>query len=99
MDPKQITKQVENNEVFLLDVREDSEWNTGHIPDAKHIPLGNINKETVSGLPKDIPIYIYCRSGGRAGVAESYLQDLGYSNAENIGGILEWQAMGGKLAV
>lgn len=97
IDPSVISKQVENNEITLLDVREDSEWNEGHIKGAKHIALGNLNIETVKDLPKDIPIYIYCRSGRRAGEAEIKLKELGFNNAEKLGGIIEWQEKGGNL--
>lgn len=97
MNPRQIKDQVENNEVILLDVREDNEWNEGHIAGAKHIPLNKINEETTKEFSKDRPIYTYCRSGGRAGKAESILRDLGFSKAENIGGIIDWQSAGGEL--
>ena len=97
MNPEVINKQVENNEIILLDVREDSEWNEGHIKGAQHIALGNLNTETIKDLPKDIPIYTYCRSGRRAGEAEIKLKELGLNNAEKLGGIIEWQEKGGIL--
>ncbi len=97
MNPEVISKQVENNEIVLLDVREDSEWNEGHIKGSQHIAIGNLNTETVKDLPKDIPIYIYCHSGRRAGEAEIKLKELGFNNAEKLGGIIEWQEKGGTL--
>jgi rhodanese-related sulfurtransferase len=97
MNPEQIKKQVENNEIVLLDVREQHEWDLGHIAGAKLISLGNINAETTKDLPKDMPIYVYCRSGSRAGQAVTALKQLGFSNAINIGGIIHWQEEGGEL--
>lgn len=97
MIPEVINKQVANNEIVLLDVRDDSEWDAGHIAGAKHLALNNINSETTKELPKDIPIYTYCRAGVRAGEAELKLQTLGFSKAENIGGIIHWQERGGSL--
>ncbi|KKP24584.1 MAG: Sulfurtransferase [Candidatus Nomurabacteria bacterium GW2011_GWE1_32_28] len=97
MNPEVINKQVENNEIVLLDVREDSEWNEGHIKGAQHIALGNLNTETIKDLPKNIPIYIYCRSGRRAGEAEIKLKELNFNNVEKLGGIIEWQEKGGAL--
>ncbi len=97
MNPEQIKKQVENNEIFLLDVREQHEWDLGHIAGAKLISLGNINTETTKDLPKDIPIYVYCRSGSRAGQAVTVLKQLGFSNVLNIGGTIHWQEKGGEL--
>lgn len=97
MNPEQILEQIKNNEIILLDVREKYEWDEGHILGAKHIPLGDLNAESTKDLPKDLPVYIYCRSGGRAGVAESALQDFGFEKAKNIGGIIHWQNAGGEL--
>lgn len=97
MNPQKILEQVKNKEIILLDVREDNEWEAGHIAGAEHLPLGKINDLTTRDFKKDTPIYIYCRSGGRAGVAESILQDLGFTNVKNLGGIIEWQQEGGEL--
>jgi rhodanese-related sulfurtransferase len=97
MNPEFISRQIENNEIVLLDVREGSEWDEGHIKGAQHIPLGNLNTETIKDLPKDMQIYIYCRSGRRAGDAEIKLKELGFNNVEKLGGIIEWQEKGGIL--
>lgn len=97
MNPEQIKKQVETGEIFLLDVREEYEWDLGHIAGAKLISLGDINAETTKDLPKDIPLYVYCRSGSRAGQAVAELKQLDFSNAVNIGGIIHWQERGGEL--
>jgi phage shock protein E len=99
MIPAIINEQVKNKEIVLLDVREDSEWKEGHIKGALHIALGNLSIETVKDLPNDIPIYIYCRSGRRAGEAEIKLKDLGFNNTEKLGGIIEWQEKGGILFI
>jgi len=95
--PEVIKKLVESKEIILLDVREESEWNEGHIKGAIHIPLGNINNETLKETSKDYRIYVYCRSGRRASVAEFELRKLGFSKVINLGGIIEWQENGGEL--
>lgn len=97
MEPEVINKQVESNEITLLDVRENSEWNEGHIKGAVHIPLGDLNIKTTSDISKDKPLYVYCRSGRRASEAVIKLKSLGFDNTENIGGIVEWQGKGGTL--
>ncbi|ETB64149.1 TPA: rhodanese-like domain-containing protein [Candidatus Nomurabacteria bacterium] len=97
MNPETLPTKVLNGEVVLLDVREDSEWSDGHIEGALHLPLGEINEESVINLPKDKEIYIYCRSGRRAGEAETILKSLGFSNVLNIGGINHFVERGGKL--
>lgn len=97
MDPSTLATKVKNGEIFLLDVRETSEWNEGHIEGATLIPLGNLNIETTKNLPKDKPMYVYCRSGRRAGEAENILIGLGFTNAFNIGGINHWLERNGTL--
>ena len=99
MNPEIIKKQVENNEIVLLDVREDSEWNDGHISGAMHIPLGNINEETITKIEKGKPLYVYCRSGRRAGEAVIKLKSLGFNDVTNLGGVLDWQENGGNFVV
>jgi len=97
MNPEIISEKVKNKEIVLLDVREKSEWDEGHIEGAVHIALGDIKAETISVLPKDIPIYVYCRSGSRAVEGESKLRLLGFENVENIGGTIHWEERGGVL--
>jgi phage shock protein E len=99
INPDFIINQAENNQIILLDVREDSEWDEGYIKGALHLPLGSLNIETTKDIPKDKPLYIYCRSGRRAGEAELKLKELGFDKAKNIGGIIEWQEKGGILVV
>ena len=97
MDPKTLTTEVSLKNVFLLDVRELSEWQDGYIDGAFHLPLGQIDKITTRDFPKDKPIYVYCRSGRRAGEAVGVLESLGFENVLNIGGINHWTERGGKL--
>ena len=99
MIPDVINEQVKNKQVVLLDVREDSEWEAGHIAGAEHIALGNINAETTKDISKDALVYTYCRSGKRAKEAEAKLQLLCFSKAENLGGIIYWQERGGELVL
>lgn len=82
-----------NDDALVLDVREDSEWNAGHIPDAKHIPLGRLNAR-VGELDKfkDKPIVVNCRSGHRSNRACAMLKKSGFANVHNLsGGIMAWQ--------
>lgn len=96
-DPKIIKDKLENNEIIVLDVREDDEWASGHISLARHLPLGEISKETTKDLPKDTPIYVYCRSGRRSNEAMVKMNQLGFDNIVDLGGIIDWQKNGGEL--
>lgn len=70
-----------------LDVRSTLEYSMGHIEGAVHLPHTDVTQQASALLPnKDDEILVYCRSGGRAGKAETMLIKLGYSNVKNIGG-------------
>ena len=81
-------KDVENllkKKEFLLDVREEYEYQNGHIKGAVNLPLREIlyRKDT---LPKDRDIYVYCRSGHRSTDAVNFLKSLGFEKVHNIEG-------------
>jgi sulfur-carrier protein adenylyltransferase/sulfurtransferase len=82
--------------VTLLDVREQVEWDAGHIPGAAFIPQGELPGRIEAEFPdKDQPIVLYCRSGARSGRATQLLQGLGYTDVVNMaGGILAWDQHG-----
>ena len=75
---------------LLLDVRNPDEYWEGHIPGSVNVPLAYI--EEVSGLTEsdDTRMCVYCRSGARSRQATAALQNMGYNNVKNIGGILEF---------
>jgi len=80
----------------LIDVREQVEWDAGHIPGAVFIPLGTLEQGIAAAVPdKNTEIIMQCRSGARSGRGTDLLQQLGYTNVVNMaGGILQWQADG-----
>ena len=74
--------------VVWLDVRTDAEYAEDHIDGSAHIPHDEIAARVAElGLEKGAEIRVYCRTGVRAGIALATLQELGYNNAENVGGI------------
>jgi phage shock protein E len=70
---------------IIIDVREPSEYNSGHVEGAVNLPLASISKDNkdISGLSTDQEIVVYCRSGGRAESARSILLQLGFTNVVN----------------
>lgn len=71
-----------------IDVRSEAEYNAEHLEGTEFIPHTKIADEIGKlNLAKDTPIKLFCRSGGRAGMAESTLKEMGYTNVENVGGI------------
>ncbi|MEZ6058842.1 MAG: rhodanese-like domain-containing protein [Planctomycetaceae bacterium] len=78
-----VMKRVVAKQALLLDVREPDEWNAGHLRLAQLLPLsvirtGEFSAEQQKLLPKDMPIYVHCRSGGRVLVASKLLREKGY---------------------
>lgn len=80
----------------LLDVRENSEWKSGHAPGAIHVPLGEIDK-AAKRLPKGRPVVVMCASGMRSRGAAKHLRGLGFDAASLSGGIGSWQRAGGEI--
>jgi rhodanese-related sulfurtransferase len=82
-----------NDDALVLDVREDKEYVVGHIPKAKHIPLGQL-----SGRLQELekfktkPILVTCRSGQRSARACGMLKKAGFETVYNqAGGIIAWE--------
>ncbi len=79
---------------LMLDVREQDEWDTLHIPGATLIPLSTLPTQ-LNELPKDQEIVVYCRSGNRSKEGAEILSQAGFTNVSSMaGGITEWQAAG-----
>ena len=84
VEASDIEKLVKNKE-FLLDVREEYEYQDGHIKGAINLPLREI-LEKKDTLPKDKDIYVYCRSGHRSADAVNFLKSLGFEKVHNVDG-------------
>jgi len=77
---------------IILDVREQDEYDTKHIPDAILLPVGMIDEDTAEGVipEKDSVVLVYCRSGNRSKTASNKLVQLGYTQVYEFGGINDW---------
>ena len=84
VEASDIGKLVKNKE-FLLDVREEYEYQEGHVKGAVNLPLREILGKKDS-LPKDKDIYVYCRSGHRSADAVNFLKSLGFEKVHNVEG-------------
>ena len=94
---QQITQEEAKNmmdtqEAIVLDVREQDEFDAGHIPGAVLLPVGTITKDTAAVvIPElDSVVLVYCRSGNRSKKASQALADLGYTGIFEFGGINTW---------
>ena len=94
---QQITQEaakemMDTQEVLILDVREQHEYDSGHISGAVLLPVGTITKDTAAAVIDDLDtvVLVYCRSGNRSKTASQALVDLGYTNIYEFGGINTW---------
>ena len=87
---EEVKQVIDHNEnVMIIDVREEDEYDAGHLPKAHLFPLTTFDEE-LHQLPKDLDLYVYCRSGQRARTAVRKLREAGYERVYNIGGIIHW---------
>ena len=79
---------------LLIDVREPEEWADGHVPGARHIPLGRLPRR-LADLPRDREVLFICRSGNRSSAATAAARQGGIANAMNVrGGMRSWVQTG-----
>ena len=90
IDAKAALEMMENQDVVIVDVREENEYKQGHIKDSILIPLSTINENNQNLPDKDQTILVYCRSGNRSAKAAKKLANMGYENIYDFGGIIDW---------
>ena len=90
-------KRVEAGEQWtLIDIREDHEWDRGHLPGAIHIGRGILERDIEKAVPdKDAPIVLQCGGGFRSALSADNLQRMGYRNVVSLdGGYRGWVSAG-----
>ena len=94
ISPLDVYSKIQKKEnIKLVDVREDNEYEESHLKDTLLLSVNKINKEELEklGLQKDNEIIVYCRSGRRSATAYEELKKLGYTNIKSMaGGIVHW---------
>ncbi|AHG90558.1 beta-lactamase domain protein [Gemmatirosa kalamazoonensis] len=93
----ELRARLERGEVAVVDVRNESEWEAGHLPGVTHVPLARLAEEVerVRALAHDRPIVVHCQGGSRSAIAASVLQANGMSQVANLaGGYAAWQKAG-----
>ncbi|MBL8046673.1 MAG: hypothetical protein JNL09_09035 [Anaerolineales bacterium] len=87
----------DKDDVLVLDVRQQNEWDAGHLPGAMHVENGRLATHTPA-LPKERPIAVQCARGSRSMAGISVLKRKGYHNLIQVaGGFTAWQAFGGEV--
>ncbi len=94
IDSQELTRRMRTGGVTVIDVRGIAEWKEGHLPDARHIHLGEL-RDRLRELPDDRPLVLQCRTGGRSTIAASLLRASGRRAVLNLtGGIAAWTEAG-----
>jgi len=73
----------------LIDVRSPIEFNNGALNGAVNMPISNF-QNLKDDLNQDRPILLYCRTGARSGMVKRYLEQLGFEQVHNIGGVQQY---------
>ena len=107
-EAKAVVRQVTAREVqealargepmVLVDIREQNEWNLGHIPNALYIGRGVLERGMEAQVPRDANVVLYCASGNRSALAALVLTEMGYTTVASMaGGIRDWVDCGGEV--
>lgn len=104
--PKDAVRKSRTGEVQVIDVRDPAEVaQTGKAVGAINIPLVALRfkadpkaPDFIPALSTDIPVAVYCASGARSNMAVKILQQLGYDEVHNIGGLSHWKMAGGDIS-
>ena len=96
VDASSARERLEADEVAVVDVREQDEWDEGHIPGAAHVPRGFLESRIESVVPdRSRPVVVYCASGSRSAFAAKTLEELGYERVASLaGGYTDWKRNG-----
>ena len=98
VDVHTVAQVKDRDDVYLLDVREQWEYDEGHIPGVTLLPLGEVPAR-MSEIPTDKEVIVTCRSGNRSGQAVDFLRQNGFDNVHNMqGGIVAWEQAGYEVS-
>lgn len=98
MDEESVSVNEIPEGATIVDVREDDEWEAGHIEGAYHMPLGELPTR-LDDLPLDDDMYVVCRTGGRSNRAVAWLTTNGFDAINVKGGMGSWSLDNGKPIV
>ena len=92
-------RMTANDNVRLIDVREDNEWEAGHAAGAEHLGKGIIERDIETKVPdKSSELILYCGGGYRSALAADALQQMGYTNVYSMaGGWKAWKESGAPM--
>ena len=90
MTTEQLQQTLTESAIQLIDVRESHEYESGHIAEAKNVPLSELTERT-DELDASRPVHIICLSGGRSMNASMYLEQAGFDVTNVSGGMMSYE--------
>jgi sulfur-carrier protein adenylyltransferase/sulfurtransferase len=101
IDAHAARERLDEEPPALVDVREQNEWDEGHIPGAVHVPRGFLESKIETAVPdRSQPVIVYCSGGNRSAFAAKTLEELGYEDVTSLaGGFTDWKRNGLPVAV
>lgn len=100
LSPIEATILINREDAVLIDVRDTGEFSSGHIPNARHFPLADLERR-IGELEKfkSRPLILYCASGARSNSALAQLKKAGFERVYNLrGGLQEWERTGQPIS-
>ncbi len=97
--PEQVREmQARNERVVYLDVREPNEWNLGRLPNAVHLPRGNLETKVEGMIDRAQRVVIYCARGNRSALAALTMKQMGYESVASMArGFQGWADINGEV--
>jgi phage shock protein E len=98
VDVQTVANVKDRDDVYLLDVREQWEYDEGHIPGVTLLPMGEVPNR-LDEIPTDKEVIVTCRTGNRSGQVADFLRQNGFDNVHNMqGGIVAWEQAGYEVS-
>ena len=99
LTPEQVRDMQDRKEnVVYLDVREPNEWNLGRLPNAIHLPRGNLETKVEALIDREQRVVIYCARGNRSALAALTMKQMGYEKVASMSrGFLGWADINGEV--
>jgi sulfur-carrier protein adenylyltransferase/sulfurtransferase len=96
IDAQTARERLDHDSTAVVDVREQNEWDEGHIRGAVHVPRGSLESKIEGAVPdRTRPVIVYCAGGTRSAFAAKTLEELGYEDVVSLaGGFTEWKRNG-----
>jgi rhodanese-related sulfurtransferase len=89
LHPAEVHRRMTEEQMVLIDVREDYEWQAGHVPGSRHVELSQMGSDAAT-VPSDRPVAFICLMGARSGLVAASFRRAGYDAYNVSGGFAAW---------